>query len=113
MKLFLCLCFFVLFQSNASAEVIRVNCSSKVIDYGFVVVVDTINKTVLLNDNSLMRNVIITKSQIYFEMNLEDKSKGDYFSHTINRVTGVLSLKIEPNGQVDYYQCSKITSNKF
>jgi hypothetical protein len=101
------------FQLNAYCEVIRVNCASKVIDYSFVVVVDTVKNTVSLNDNADMKNVRISQSNIYFEMDLADKSKGDYFMHSINRVTGILSLQIIPNGNLEYYQCSKIQANKF
>ncbi|MBT8604899.1 hypothetical protein G6677_00225 [Polynucleobacter paneuropaeus] len=109
--LFFCVIFF---QANANAEIIRINCASKVIDYSFVVVVDTQLNTVRLNDNTPnQKNVRISNSQIYFEMEIPDKKSGDYFSHTINRASGVMALKIEPNGKTDYYQCSKVINNKF
>lgn len=96
-----------------NAEIINLSCKSMKTDYNFVLMVNTIAKTVEMN-NVKMSNVTISNSIINFEMENVDKSKGNIWEHTINRGTGVLTLRLVPSDlEMTYFQCSKITANKF
>ena len=104
--------FIFAFHHIAFADLIRVNCIHPN-SYSFIVEVDTAKQTVIMNDRALMDNVIINKSVIRFDLPITDRNEGTHWSHQINRVTGVMIVKAEPNGILSYYQCEKIAANKF
>jgi len=72
MKKYLLFTIFLVSQTLAFAEILRVNCKSKDSDYSFFVTVDTLKKTVMMND-AVMQNVTISDSQIRFKMEIIDK----------------------------------------
>ena len=100
------------FHNIVLADLIRLNCVHSN-SYSFVVQIDTIKQSVILNDSASMDNVTINNSIIKFDMKSFDPNLGTHFAHQINRTNGKMSVKIEPNGNLDYYQCEKIISNKF
>jgi len=104
--------FVLFFHQIAFADLIRVNCIHPN-SYSFIVEVDTAKQTVIMNDQALMDNVVINKAIIKFDMQMMDRNLGTHWSHQINRVTGVMIVKAEPNGILSYYQCEKIAANKF
>jgi len=95
-----------------NAEIIRLNCKDIKSDYNLMLAINTNANSVLMNE-SFMSNVSISDSRIYFEMEIVEKSRGDRWTHSINRTTGVLTLQRLPDASMAFFQCSKATVNKF